>query len=120
MAKSKRFIDPADFGKPIEISIQEGLKDPEYRRHYMLYQVRAAIAAVIKSLRESRNLTQKQLAEKAGVPQPQIARLESVDDERVPSLEHLVRIFSALDSRAFLEIVPSIQSHAEKREIVLV
>jgi predicted XRE-type DNA-binding protein len=120
MVKNKKFLDSAGFGEPIEISIQEKLTDPEYRKHYMLYRVRAAIAAVIKSLRESRNMTQKQLADRAGVPQPQIARLESVDDERVPSLEHLVRIFSALDSRAFLEIVPSIKSHAEKREIVLV
>ena len=120
MAKSKRFAHPEDFGEPIEVSIQEGLKDPEYRKHYMLYRIRIAIAATIKSLRESGGLTQKQLAEKAGVPQPQIARLESVDDERIPTLEHLVKIFSALDSRAFLEIVPPAKSHEKKREIVLV
>lgn len=120
MAKSKEFIDPAEIGKPLETSIQEGLKDPEYRKNYMLYQVRTAIAAVVKSLRESHDMTQKELADKAGVPQPQIARLESVDDERIPSLEQLVRIFSALDSRAFLEIIPPLQTHAEKREIVLV
>lgn len=120
MAKTKEFIDPSDFGKPIEASIQEGMKDPEYRRHYMLYQVRTAISTAIKALREGRGLTQKQLADKAGVPQPQIARLESVDDERIPSLEQLVRIFSALDSRAFLEIIPPLYTHAEKREIILV
>lgn len=120
MAKSKEFIDPAEIGKPIEASIQEGMKDPEYRKNYMLYQVRTAIAATIKSLRENRDMTQKQLADKAGVPQPQIARLESVDDGRIPTLEQLVRIFTALDSRAFLEIVPPLQTHAEKREIVLV
>ncbi|MBI5882967.1 MAG: helix-turn-helix transcriptional regulator [Elusimicrobia bacterium] len=120
MAKNKALIEPADIGKPIEASIQEGMKDPEYRRNYMLYQVRTAIAAVIRSLRESRDMTQKELADKAGVPQPQIARLESVDDERIPTLEQLVRIFTALDSRAFLEIVPPLQTHAEKREIVLV
>jgi len=120
MAKSKEFIDPEEIGKPTEASIQEGFKDPDYRKNYMLFQVRTAIAAVIKSLRESRDMTQKQLADKAGVPQPQIARLESVDDERIPTLEQLVRIFAALDSRAFLEIVPPLQTHADKREIVLV
>lgn len=120
MGKTKGFIDAADIGKPIETSVNESMKDPEYRKSYMLYQVRTAIATVIKSLRESRHMTQKDLADKAGVPQPQIARLESVDDERIPTLEQLVRIFTALDSRAFLEIVPPLQSHAEKREIVLV
>ncbi|MBI4056004.1 MAG: helix-turn-helix transcriptional regulator [Elusimicrobia bacterium] len=108
------------FGKPIEASIQEGMKDPEYRKHYMQYQVRTAIATVIKSLREIKGMTQKGLAEKSGIPQPQIARLESLEDERIPGLEQLVKIFAALDCRAFFEIVPPIKTHAEKREIVLV
>lgn len=120
MARQKDFIDPSKIGKPIETSIQEGLKDPEYRKHYMLYQVRTAIAAVVKNLREMRGLTQKELAARAGIPQPQIGRLESLKDERIPSLEMLVKVFTALDSRAFLEVVPPLKTHGERREIVLV
>lgn len=120
MKRKKEFIDPSRIGKSLDSSIRESLKDPEYRKHYMLYRVRAAIATVVKSLRELHSLTQKQLAEKAGVPQSQIARLESLGDERIPSLEQLVKIFSALESRAFLEVVPVHKAHGEKREIVLV
>lgn len=116
----KGFRDPVEIGKPIESTIQEEMKDPEYLKHYMLYKVRVSIATMVKSLREMRGMTQKRLAERAGVPQPQIARLESLDDERIPTLEQLVKVFAALDSRAFLEIVPPIATHAEKREIVLV
>lgn len=113
-------MDAKNVGKPVGVSVQEALKDPDYRKNYMLYRVRTAIAAVVKSLRESRGMTQKQLADKAGVPQPQIARLESVDDARIPTLELLVKVFAALDSRAFLEVVPSSATDAGKREIVLV
>ena len=103
-----------------EASILESLKDPEYRKHYMLYRVRSSIAAVIKSLREQRGLTQKELAAKAGVPQSQIGRLESLEDDRIPRLEQLVKIFAALGSHASLQIAPMIKSPGERREIVLV
>ena len=120
MSKRKDFVDPRQFGKPLEASILESLKDPEYRKHYMLYRVRSSIAAVIKSLREQRGLTQKGLAAKAGVPQSQIGRLESLEDDRIPRLEQLVKIFAALDSHASLQIASMIKSPGEKREIVLV
>lgn len=120
MARRKQIIDPRTIGKPLETSVRENLRDPGYRRHYMLYQVRAAIATAIKSLRELRGLTQGQLADRAKIAQSQIARLESLKDARIPRLEHLVKIFAALDSRAILEVVPSAGTRAEKQEIILV
>ncbi len=108
------------YGKPIDASICEKLRNSEYRTHYMIYHVKASIAALIKSLREMNHLTQKQLADKTGIPQPQIARLESLEDDRIPGLEQLIRIFSALQSRAFLDVIPSPKTHSEKREIILV
>lgn len=120
MAREKTVVSKNKIGKPIEKSITEQMRNPEYRKNYMLYHVKASLAALIKLLREMNHLTQKELAEKAGLPQSQIARLESLEDERIPGLEQLVRILSALKSRAFLDVVPAANTHSEKREIVLV
>lgn len=118
MAKRRAHVDPSSLGKSVGKISHARLLDSNYRKHYMLYRVRASIAVALKSLRETRCMTQKQLAKKAGIPQSQIARLESLDDDRIPGLDQLVRIFSALGSRAFIEIIP--RAHADKKEIVLV
>ncbi len=112
--------DPQEYGVPIGASIKHNLKNAKYRKHYLVYKVRNDIAFMIRHLRESENMTQKQLAAKIGVPQSTVARLESLEDKRIPGLDLLVRLFDALKSRAFLEIVPPSQTHEEKREIVLV
>jgi len=64
-------------------------------------------------------MSQAQLAERAGIQQSQVARLEGTRDKRIPSMDLLTNIFSALDCRAFLDVVPK-QENSEKCEIVLV
>lgn len=120
MPRKRKTQYPDAYGKPTETLIQDRLLDANYRKHYMLYRVRAEIAVTVKSLRRTKNMTQKALAQKSGIPQSQIARLESLEDARIPGLDQLVRIFSALDSRAFLEIFPAPNSQSNRKEIVLV
>lgn len=119
MKTIKKHIDPCKFGTPLEDHIAEQMKDPGYRRTYLVSRVRVAIAALIKVLREQAGMSQAQLAKRAGIPQSQIARLEGTNDKRIPSMDFLTKIFAALDCRAFLDIVPK-QENTEKREIVLV
>ncbi|MCB9703283.1 MAG: helix-turn-helix transcriptional regulator [Myxococcales bacterium] len=58
------------------------------------------VARQVRALRESRNVTQQELAERVGTKQPSIARLES--GRVVPRLDLLLKIAIALDSELVL------------------
>ena len=75
--------------------LQEQLRDPEVRKEYDAVGVEFALAREIIALRQQRNLTQRQLAEKAGTSQPTIARVES-GSYRNLSLAFLRRLAEAL------------------------
>ena len=53
-----------------------------------------AVAKNIRTLRKRNKLTQKQLALKAGVSQPIIARLENQKSQKTPSVETVAKITS--------------------------
>ena len=75
--------------------LQEQLRDPEVKREYDAVDVEFALAREIIALRHQRNLTQRELAEKAGTSQPAIARVES-GSYRNLSLAFLRRLAAAL------------------------
>src|SRR3990167_2569521 len=77
--------------------------DPEFAEYYQKELLINEISKMVVKLRNSAQLTQAQLANKAGTTQPVIARLESGTDTRVPSLALLIRIASA--SHAKLHIL---------------
>ena len=77
--------------------LQEQLRDPEVKREYDAVDVEFALAREIIALRHQRNLTQRELAEKAGTSQPAIARVES-GSYRNLSLAFLRRLAEALDA----------------------
>jgi transcriptional regulator with XRE-family HTH domain len=58
----------------------EDFADKEYAHSYVNEVSNMEIAAQIKALREQRGLTQKQLAELAGMKQERISALENVDN----------------------------------------
>ena len=70
--------------------------DKEYAHAYMEEHSNMAIAAQIKTLREQRGLTQKQLAELAGMKQERICALEDVDYDAW-TIKVLRRIAKAFD-----------------------
>lgn len=53
------------------------LKDDEFASEYETLRDEYKLAREVIELRKQRNMTQKELAEKAGTSQPAIARLES-------------------------------------------
>jgi len=70
-------------------------KDPEFKR---IYEERKSIKAIIFELvrtRIKKGLSQKELAEKAGLKQPAIGRMESGDT--VPNLKTICKVAGALD-----------------------
>jgi DNA-binding XRE family transcriptional regulator len=60
-----------------EALLEEKLKEREFRKEYESLEKEFALAEEVIKLRHEKNMTQKELAEKAGTSQPAIARLES-------------------------------------------
>jgi transcriptional regulator with XRE-family HTH domain len=94
-------------------NLNEELQDPEFAMMYGADRARSAFGTALNKARQKSNLTQKQLAEKAGVTQPYIAELES--GEANPSLETAGRIMAILGQRIIIGIGPL--SLAEEGEI---
>lgn len=74
------------------------LLDIEAMRHELLgTYINVALAIQIKQLRLAKGWSQEQLAQKAGLHQPQIVLIESVRWEHWPRIETLQKIGRALD-----------------------
>lgn len=83
------------------------LKDPEFRRAWEARMVVAELAMAVRRMREEAGLTQAQLAERIGVKQPMIARVERGSDPRTPRWDVLRRVGLALGKQLVLEFVTS-------------
>jgi ribosome-binding protein aMBF1 (putative translation factor) len=79
--------------------LKRELKDPEFSFYYQTEKAISEIAQLVRDARIRAGLTQAQLAEKAQSSQVVIARLESGNDERVPSLDLLERIARAFKAK---------------------
>ena len=75
--------------------LEKELKNKSFKEAYDSYSGEFALAKEIIKLRKTNNLTQKELAEKAGTSQPAIARLESGNYKNV-SLSFLRKVALAL------------------------
>jgi transcriptional regulator with XRE-family HTH domain len=78
--------------------LREDFKDPEFRNIYANESLNTWIATQIKVLRESRGMTQSELAEAAGMRQSAVSRLEDVDYSNW-TLKTLRRLAEAMDVR---------------------
>lgn len=65
------------------------------------------VAHLIRDLREKVGFSQAEVAKKAKVSQPMIARLESGDHRRTPTIETIHRILSILGYQLILEVKPA-------------
>jgi predicted transcriptional regulator len=72
------------------------LKDDEFKVAYEEVKIHLKIANLLEELRHKAGLTQADLAKKTGVSQPMIARLERGDQDRVPTLHTINKIFRSL------------------------
>ncbi len=90
----------------LDILTQKVLKkDPSLKKDFEKADRAWDIAFQIKVLREKRGLTQKELAEKAGISQPNIARIESADYQSY-TLKTLEKVTGALKARVDVIVVP--------------
>lgn len=75
----------------------ELLKDPEFKAEYDALESEYELIRQIISARTEKKMTQKQLAEKIGTKQSNIARLESGNYN--PSFQFLQKVAGALDKK---------------------
>ena len=90
-------------GRPWREYLYEQMKDPEFRAEYEALDTEYALIRQLIDLRIRRGLSQRQLAERAGLKQPSVARLES---GRTASLQMLRRVADALGADVKVTIVP--------------
>ena len=85
--------------------LNEQLKDPEFRKEYEALRPEVAIIQAIIDARKSTGMTQKELAEKTGITQGDISRLENGSAN--PSLKTLQRLAEGMGMTLKLEFIPS-------------
>ncbi len=84
-------------------SLEEHLKDPAVRAAYDALEPEFALIRQLIDLRIKRGLSQRQLARRAKMQQPTIARLEG---GQTASLRTLRRVADALDADVQVSLVP--------------
>lgn len=80
-------------------------KDPALQRLYEEEGLKLKIALLIREYREKLGLTQKQLAERMGVKQPVVSRLEDANYES-HNLKTLEKAAKALNCRLKVDFIP--------------
>jgi transcriptional regulator with XRE-family HTH domain len=83
----------------------EQLQDKAYREAFVFSQMSIPISFQVRTMREHQGLTQKQLAEKAGMLQPRIVELERPKGKE-PNLRTLGRLAAAFDVALIVRFVP--------------
>ena len=74
-------------------------RDPAFQAELARARLRVAIARAIKQARELAGMTQAELASALDLKQSAIGRLESLRDQRLPSVDLLLRISAATRKR---------------------
>jgi HTH-type transcriptional regulator/antitoxin HipB len=86
--------------------LKKELKNKEIKFLFDERQFYLQVAHLISELRAKSGLSQVELAKKAGVSQPLVARLEKGDHRRTPTFDTIFKILKALGYSLELSIKP--------------
>lgn len=92
--------------KTFDSYLSEKMKDPEFRKEYEALEPEFSIMQAMIDARRESGLTQKQLAEKTGITQADISRLEKGGAN--PSLRTLQRLAAGMGMQVRIEFVKTI------------
>src|SRR5438445_10379861 len=92
------------------------LANPESRAEWERSALARAVAVAVVDYRAKHRLTQTQLAERLGLRQPHVARIEL--GEHTPSIETLQRLSRVLGLRFIMEVAPT-RKASRKRALTL-
>ena len=84
--------------------LNEQLKDPEFKKEWDDIQPEMDVIRAMIDNRIAQNLTQKELAERTGINQADISKLEN--GTRNPSLKLLKRLAAGMGMALKIEFVP--------------
>ena len=84
--------------------LEEQLRDPEFRKEYEALQPERAVTRAIIEARRQSGLTQKELAERTGIAQGDISKLENGNAN--PSIRTLQRLASGMGMTLKVEFIP--------------
>ena len=84
--------------------LSKQLQDDEFRKEYESIQPEMDVIRAIVDARTSRNMTQKELAERTGINQADISKLEN--GTRNPSINLLKRLAGGMGMALKIEFVP--------------
>lgn len=87
--------------------LEKRLNDPNFRKEYDALEPEFSIIQAIIDARKISGMTQKELAEKTGITQGDISRLENGNAN--PSLRTLLRLAEGMGMKLRLEFVPAIK-----------
>ncbi len=90
--------------KTLEEFKREQLENPEFRKEYESIQPEMDVIRALIDARTAKQLTQKQLAEKTGIHQADISKIEN--GTRNPSINLLKRLADGMDMVLKIEFVP--------------
>ena len=88
-----------------ELIAEQLRSDPEFRAEWERTALARAVAVAIVRYRGEHDLSQRELADRLGMKQPQVARLEL--GEVNPSIETLIRIASRLRMEFTIDVSPA-------------
>ena len=84
--------------------LKEQLQDPELKKEYDALEAEFAIIQAMLDARKEAGLTQKDLAERTGIAQADISKMENGNGN--PSLKTLQRLAAGMGMRLKVEFVP--------------
>lgn len=90
--------------KKFDSFLEEQLQDDNFRKEYENLQPEFDVIRAIVDARTSQNLTQKELAERTGINQADISKLEN--GTRNPSINLLKRLAEGMGMALKIEFVP--------------
>ena len=91
-------------GKNFRETLNEQLKNPEFKKEWDALEPEYQIIKAMLDTRNEKAMTQKQLADITGIPQADISRLENGNAN--PSLRTLQRLAEGMGMKLKLEFVP--------------
>lgn len=90
--------------KTSEQVLAKELRDPEFQREWDRTAVARAVALKVLTYRTDHGLSQRALAKKLDMTQPQLARLEA--GEHNPTIDTLARLAQTLDIEFAIDVHP--------------